>query len=183
MQLWWLLIPRYTGSFSRFIYNSISKNFTAFVLVKIKFSSIKFIPSLETLKNAGWPFWNLAIIPLQSEHAYLYNQQNDLPRRSENKAKKKKFRLEQELNPWLLWFQCSALPTEQTLTSWLTSQLMFTSFVFTTYMWWLPCSFPFLNRIKLMMAAETSLKSFLINLSFTTYSNIYRRVNSNFAFR
>ena len=87
------------------------------------------ITSLETLKNAGWPFWNLAIIPLQSEHAYLYNQQNDLPRRSENKAKKKKFRLEQELNPQLLWFQCSALPTEQTLTSWLTSQLMFTSFV------------------------------------------------------
>ena len=129
LQLWWLLIPRYTGSFSRFIYNSISKNFTAFVLFKIKFSSIKFITSLETLKNAGWPFWNLAIIPLQSEHAYLYNQQNDLPRRSENKAKKKKFRLEQELNPQLLWFQCSALPTEQTLTSWLTSQLMFTSFV------------------------------------------------------
>ena len=89
LQLWWLLIPSYTSSFSRFIYNSISKNFTAFVLFKIKFSSVTFITSLETLKNAGWPFWNLAIIPLQSEHAYLYNQQNDLPRRSENKAKKK----------------------------------------------------------------------------------------------
>ena len=58
------------------------------MLFKIKFSSVTFITSLETLKNAGWPFWNLAIIPLQSEHAYLYNQQNDLPR-SEIKLRKK----------------------------------------------------------------------------------------------